>query len=124
MLYTRSPSWRLVDSTVMPIFLPNAPLIKPRTLWACQPVAFMISASVAPLLRLSSPRTVAFLLPSRAPVVFVAALRPVLAGLAGLAFAALVGLAFAACLALCGFGVTVAVVLVDSGSSAALVPFR
>src|SRR5712691_11451010 len=40
--------------------------MKPRTLCACQPVAFMIWASVAPPLRWSRPRTSAFLLPSRA----------------------------------------------------------
>src|SRR4029453_7235143 len=60
--------------------------MNPRTLWACQPVAFMIWASVAPPLRWSRPRTVAFLLPSRAAAGFVAAfvrgLRP-LAGFTG-----------------------------------------
>jgi hypothetical protein len=40
----------------------------PRTVWACQPVVFMISARVAPCLRRSSSRTSAFLLPSRASV--------------------------------------------------------
>ena len=31
-----------------PIFLPRLPEMKPRTLWACQSVAAMMSASVAP----------------------------------------------------------------------------
>ena len=66
MLQTRSPSpWRS-EFTVMPIFFPSVPLMNPRTLCACQPVAFMICASVAPPLRWSRPRTSAFLLPSRA----------------------------------------------------------
>src|SRR5438034_11512678 len=72
--------------------------MNPRTLCFCQPVAFMIWASVAPPFRWRRPRTSAFLLPSRAA----AGLLPVLPGfllaaLAGLAFAAL--FAFLACLA-------------------------
>src|SRR5437667_661206 len=87
--------------------------MNPRTLCACQPVAFMIWASVAPPLRWSRPRTVAFLLPSRAAAGLLPALaRFPLAALAGFAFAA--GLAFfpffAAALAwLAPFGAAVAV---------------
>src|SRR2546430_12079776 len=87
--------------------------MNPRTLWACQLVAFMIWASVAPPFRWSRPRTVAFLLPSRAA----AGLSPPLArfplpALAGFVFA--VPLAFlpflAAALALLArFGAVVAV---------------
>jgi len=40
--------------------------MKPRTRWARQPVAFMISWRVAPFGRRISSRTSAFLLPSRA----------------------------------------------------------
>src|ERR1700730_1773330 len=59
--------------------------MNPRTLCACQPVAFIIWASVAPPFRWSRPRTSAFLLPSRAT----AGLSPPLARfpLAALAFA-------------------------------------
>src|SRR5437667_8893934 len=86
--------------------------MNPRTEWACQPVAFMIWASVAPPLRWSRPRTVAFLLPSRAAAGLLPPLaRFSLAALAGFAFAA--GLAFlpffAAALALLAhFGAVVA----------------
>src|SRR5262249_37571065 len=48
-----------------PIFVPSLPLMKPRTLWACQPVAFMSSSSVAPLGRLIRSRTFAPLLSAR-----------------------------------------------------------
>jgi hypothetical protein len=51
----------------MPIFLPIAPDRNPRTEWGCQLVALMSSFSVAPSGRRSSPRTLAVLLPSRAP---------------------------------------------------------
>jgi len=37
-------------------------LTKPRTVWACQPVAAMISANVAPLARFIKATTSAFLL--------------------------------------------------------------
>src|SRR5438132_1680047 len=111
MLYTRSPSPRRAEPTVSPIFLPSAPLMKPRTECACQPVAFMIWPSVAPPFRWSRPRTVAFLLPSRAA----ATLLPALAGfpLAPLAGAFAAGLVFlpffAAALALLAlFGAVVA----------------
>src|SRR5438132_1299000 len=87
--------------------------MNPRTLCACQPVDFMIWASVAPPLRWSRPRTVAFLLPSRAAAGLLPALaRFPLAALAGFAFAA--GLAFLPCFAaglalLARFGAVVAV---------------
>src|SRR2546422_8575150 len=121
MLYTRSTSSRRTESTVSPIFLPSAPLMNPRTLWACQPVAFIIWVRVAPPLRWSRPRTVAFLLPSRAA----AGLVPPLAGfplaaLAGLALAAVLAFlpCFAAALALLArFGAVVA-------ASAGLPPSR
>src|SRR5256885_217364 len=96
MLYTRSPSSRRTEFTVSPIFLPSAPLMNPRTLCFCQPVAFMIWARVAPPFRWSRPRTVAFLLPSRAA----AGLLP---ALAGFALAALAGFAFAGVLAFLPF---------------------
>src|SRR6476660_4585874 len=83
MLYTRSPSWRLAELTVRLMPLPSAPLMTPRTECACHFVAIIISASVAPFLLWSKPRTVAFLLPSRAAAGFGAAcLRP-LADFAG-----------------------------------------
>ncbi len=70
--------------------------MKPRTLWACQSVADMMSASVAPSGRFSMSRTMAFLLPSRA------------VGAASLAVAALVAFAFfGATGAACGAGVGV-----------------
>src|SRR5258708_3855343 len=49
MEYTRSSPPRLVDSMFRPIFLRSVPERKPRTEWACQPVAFISSAKVAPL---------------------------------------------------------------------------
>jgi hypothetical protein len=45
------------------IFLPRTPEMKPRTEWACQPVAFMRSAPVAPVGRFSRSRTLAVLPP-------------------------------------------------------------
>src|SRR5437899_11721568 len=95
--------------------------MNPRTLCACQPVAFMIWASVAPPFRWSRPRTVAFLLPSRAAAGLSPPLaRFALAALAGFAFAAFFAFLpfFAAALALLAlFGAVVAV-------SAALPPSR
>src|SRR3989441_7402677 len=98
--------------------------MNPRTEWACQPVAFMIWASVAPPLRWSRPRTVAFLLPSRAAAGLLPALaRFPLAALAGLALAAFFAFfaflpCFAAALALLArFGAVVA-------ASAGLPPSR
>ena len=49
------------DSIFSPPLLPRM-LTKPRTVWACQPVAFIISANVAPLARLIMAITSAFLL--------------------------------------------------------------
>src|SRR5580658_9834892 len=49
-LYTRSPASFFEDSMLMLCFL-AAVEMKPLTLWACQSVAFMISARVAPLAR-------------------------------------------------------------------------
>src|ERR1700680_947319 len=49
MEYRRSTPPRLVDSIFRPIFLRSVPERKPRTEWACQPVAFISSAKVAPL---------------------------------------------------------------------------
>src|SRR5437899_12210476 len=108
------PPSGIQKNTVSPIFLASAPLMNPRTLWACQPVAFMIWASVAPPLRWSRPRTVAFLLPSRAAAGLLPALaRFALAALAGLALAFLPF--FAAALALLSrFGAV--------GAASAMVP--
>jgi hypothetical protein len=60
-LYVRSPAAFLDDSIFSPPLLPRM-LTKPRTVCGCQPVAFMISASVAPLARFISAITSAFLL--------------------------------------------------------------
>jgi hypothetical protein len=88
---------------VRPIFLPRVPLMNPRTLWACHPVAFMTSASVAPPFRSSSATTLAVLLPSRTPSVlavlaFLGALPGFLAGVAFLVVAwAFAGAPLGAC---------------------------
>src|ERR1019366_7049936 len=112
--HRRSPSSALVDVTVSPIFLPRAPDRNPRTECACQPVAFMSSFRVAPPERFSRSRTLAVLLPWRAPVAFLgdwADLAPLLAFFAGLAClpdVALDGATWALCAAdrgfLAGFG--------------------
>ena len=87
MLYTRVPSSRFSDFTVSAIFFPRVPLTKPRTLCGCQPVAFMISANVAPPGRFSRSRILAVLLPSRTPSAFgFVALGPLAAFFAGLVF--------------------------------------
>src|SRR3954470_16238908 len=91
----------------------------PRTLWACQSVALIIAASVAPSGRFSRSRILATLLPSRAAPAFLA---PLVAFLAGLAFLAVLPF-FAATWArraptrafLVGFG--------DSPAAAAVVAF-
>src|SRR4051812_10122236 len=123
------------------MFLPSAPLMNPRTLCFCQPVAFIISARVAPFLRWIRARTVAFLLPVRAlaaPVAapltaFVAGLAAILrpaftagvAGAAGLDFVALPGLGLAACLPfVAGLRADVAAVLAGAGVCAGLPPSR
>jgi hypothetical protein len=46
--HRRSPASFFVDSILKPCFFPAVEM-NPRTLWVCQPVAFMISASVAPV---------------------------------------------------------------------------
>src|ERR1035441_5516390 len=84
MLYTRAPSARLMEVMVSPIFFPSVPLTNPRTLWACQDVACMISVRVAPLTRWTRARTAAVLLPGRTPsgfgwVAFLGALASFLA---------------------------------------------
>ena len=62
----RPPLSLLVDATAKPIFFPTVPDRKPRTECGCQPVAFMISAKVAPFSRRSRLMTSAVLLPPRA----------------------------------------------------------
>jgi len=61
----RSPPFAFVDSTVSPIFLLTTALMKPRTLWACQRVASISAASVAPPGCCKRARIVSVLLPSR-----------------------------------------------------------
>src|SRR5215471_2758696 len=60
-LWVRSPSAVLDDSTFSLPLLPRM-LMNPRTVWACDSVAVMISASVASLVRLIIAITAAFLL--------------------------------------------------------------
>src|SRR5258706_15361945 len=72
--YWRSASSPLVDMTVSPIFLPRVPLMNPRTLWACQPVALISSFRVPPSGRFSRSRILAALLPSRTVLAFLPAL--------------------------------------------------
>src|ERR1044071_9937221 len=67
--YRRSPASVFVDSILRPCFL-AAVERKPRTLWACQSVAFMISARVAPLGRPISSRIFAPLLSARGEASF------------------------------------------------------
>src|SRR5450432_890444 len=104
--------------------------MNPRTLCACQPVAFIIWASVAPPLRWSRLSTSAFLLPSRAAAGLLAALPgfplEALAEAFAEDFAPFAFLAcFAACLAFVArFGTAVADGLVGSDVSAALPPSR
>src|SRR5450631_716277 len=76
--YVRSPASFLADSILTPCFL-AAVERKPRTLCACQSVAFMISASVAPLARPIISRIFAPLLSARGVLASLA-----LAGLAAL----------------------------------------
>ena len=71
------------------IFRATVPLRNPRTECANQPVAFISSFNEAPSGRLSRPRTLAALLPSRAPaasLAYLAALRLLGRLLAGMAF--------------------------------------
>jgi hypothetical protein len=81
-VYIRSPPSSLVEVIFKPIFLPRVPLMKPRTLWACQAVAFMIAASVAPSGRFNRSRTFAALLASRALPALLPPLGAFLAALA------------------------------------------
>src|SRR5450432_774258 len=102
--------------------------MNPRTECACQPVAFMIWASVAPPFHWSMPRTSAFLLPSRAAAGLLAALPSFpLEALVGAFAEDLEPFAFLACFAAClaflaRFGTAVADALVGSDVSAALPP--
>src|ERR1700730_17444770 len=83
-LYVRSPAAFLDDSIFSPPLLPRM-LTKPRTVCGCQPVAFMISESVAPFARFIISMTSAFLFVRSAfgfPAAFL--VRP--AFFAGLAF--------------------------------------
>src|ERR1700694_5425019 len=63
----RSPASFFDESILTPCFLPAVEM-NPRTLWACQPVAFMISARVAPLARPIISRIIAPLLSARGAV--------------------------------------------------------
>jgi hypothetical protein len=71
--------------------------MKPRTLWACQPAVFMISARVAPLARPIISRIFAPLLSARGVLAFaragLAAFLPALASFFGAAALALPPLA-------------------------------
>jgi hypothetical protein len=64
----RSPSLLLKDSTGGAIFLPIAPLKKPRTEFGCQPVSFASSFKVTPPGRFSRSMIFSFLLPPGAAV--------------------------------------------------------
>src|SRR5215472_16964888 len=78
----RSPASVFVDSILRPCFF-AAVERKPRTLWACQSVAFMISARLAPLGRPISARIFAPLLSGRGALASLAAgLAAFLLGLA------------------------------------------
>ena len=96
-LYARSPSALLDDSIFSPALLPIM-LTKPRTVCGCQPVAFMISARVAPFARFMSAITSAFLLARSA--------LGLLPGLAAVGFFALalagLRLLFGCSVAVCG----------------------
>src|ERR1700689_3146932 len=74
--------------TFNPIFRLRTPEINPRTEWACQPVAFIKSAPVAPPDRFSRSRNFAVLVPRRPGAAFFADLAgfaPRLAFFAGAA---------------------------------------
>src|SRR6266853_937520 len=94
----RSPASLLADSILIRCFL-AAVEMKPRTLWACQSVAFMISARVAPLARPIISRIFAPLLSARgalallAGAVDLAAFLPAFAAFFGEAALALARLA-------------------------------
>lgn len=61
----RSPETFFVEAMFRPPLLPRI-LIMPRTVWACQPVAAMMSASVTPLARFIIAITAAFFAPRQA----------------------------------------------------------
>src|SRR5215472_13940641 len=89
----RSPASVFVDSIFSPCFL-AAVERKPRTLWACQSVAFIISAKVAPLGRPISSRIFAPLLSARGALAPLAAFLPALASFFGAGLALLPVAAF------------------------------
>src|ERR1035441_4756993 len=82
--------------------------MNPRTLWACQDVASIISASVVPLARCSNASTALVLVRSRTPsdfafVAFLGGLAAFLAGVVSLADLGLAGATWRACLAALAF---------------------
>ena len=89
-LYTRSPDSFFEDSILTLCFLPAVEM-NPRTLWACQSVAFMISARVAPFARAIISRIFAPLLSARGAVAL--GLAAFLLALASFFGAAALGLA-------------------------------
>jgi hypothetical protein len=60
-----APSGSLAEWTRKPIFFLSVPLRKPRSEWACQPVAFRSCRSVAPPGRFKRARILSFLEPRR-----------------------------------------------------------
>src|SRR5215468_11342817 len=76
----RSPASVFVDSILRPCFL-AAVERNPRTLCACQSVAFMISARVAPLGRPINSRIFAPLLPPRGELASLTGFAPLLTAL-------------------------------------------
>src|SRR3984957_9633705 len=88
MRYVRSPASFFADSILTPCFL-LAVEMNPRTLCACQSVAFMISASVAPLARAIMSRICAPLLSARGAAAFLLAPAPAWAAFFGAAALAL-----------------------------------
>src|SRR5215471_11818849 len=63
--YRRSPESVLSEVMLRSSFFLSVPDRAPRTEWACQPVAFCISARLAPCGRRSNSMTLACLLPAR-----------------------------------------------------------
>src|ERR1700722_20069873 len=92
MRYVRSLASFLADSILMPCFLPAVEM-KPRTLCACQSVAFWISARVAPLARAIISRIFAPLLSARGAAAFLSGFADLLLDLA--AFIGVAALALA-----------------------------
>src|SRR5262249_41904888 len=68
MRYTRPRPSTLSEATAKPSFFLSAPLMAPRTECACQRVAFITSAMVAPPLRCRRLRSKASLVPGRSEV--------------------------------------------------------